>query len=133
MIDQHHIPIIRLHDNLIVCIQTELSDHLVLQLKEDISEIIMQKGAKGLVIDVSGIDIMDSYISRTMRDIGLIAKLMGVRTVLCGLDPMIAMTLVEMGMDLKGMATSKNLEAALQHLDDSLEGQEDIAQDPLSE
>ncbi len=111
-----HIPIIKLYDTLIVSIQVELSDRLVLQLKDDIANEIQLFGPKGLIIDVSGVDIMDSYISRTIRDIGQISKLMGVRTVICGLDPNVAMTLVEMGMDLEGVEPHLHMEAAFEAL-----------------
>lgn len=120
------IPIIKLHGNLIVSIQIALSDELVMQLRDDITAEIERTAARGLVIDVSGIDVMDSYISRAIRDISLIARLMGVRTVISGMDPMIAMTLVEMGMDLKGVSTELNLENALDLLD---RGDEDEEQD----
>jgi len=90
-----------------------LSDRLVTQLMDDVTASIDRTGARGLVIDVSGIDVMDSYISRTIRDIGLVARLMGVTAVICGLDPAIAMTLVEMDMDIKGVHTELNLESAL--------------------
>jgi rsbT antagonist protein RsbS len=110
------IPIIKLYDNLIVSIQVALSDRLVMLLKDDITYEIEETGARGLVVDVSGIDVMDSYISRAIRDIGLIAQLMGVRTVISGMDPMIAMTLVEMGLDLKGVYSALNLETALELL-----------------
>ena len=107
------IPIIKLYDNLIVSIQVALSDLVIALLKDDFTSEIERTKARGLVIDVSGIDVMDSYISRAIRDIGLIARLMGVQTVISGMDPMIAMTLVEMGMDLKGVATELDLESAL--------------------
>ena len=81
--------------------------------REKITRAIERTSARGLVIDLSGIDVMDSYISRTLRDIGLISQLMGVRAVICGLDPMIAMSLVEMGMDLQGVHAELNLEEAL--------------------
>lgn len=110
------IPIIKLYDKLIVSIQVALSDRLVLQIKDDITQEIDRTGARGLIIDVSGIDVMDSYISRAIRDIGLMARLMGVRTVICGMDPMIAMTLVEMGLDLTGARSALNLEAAIELL-----------------
>jgi rsbT antagonist protein RsbS len=110
------IPIIRLYDNLIVSVQVSLSDRLVMQLKDDITDTIERTGARGLVIDLSGIDMMDSYISKALRDIGLIAKLMGVRTVISGVAPMIAMTLTEMGLDLKGVSTALSLEGALETL-----------------
>ena len=80
-----HIPIIKLYDTLIVSIQVELSDALVTQLKDDVANEIQKLGPTGLIIDVSGVDIMDSYISRTIRDIGQISKLMGVTTMICGI------------------------------------------------
>jgi rsbT antagonist protein RsbS len=107
------IPIIKLHKNLIVSIQIALSDRLVQQLKDDVTTRIQEWNAWGLVIDVSGVDVMDSYLTRSIRDIGMVAKLMGVETIICGLDPMIAMTMVEMGMDLAGVTTKLNLEDAL--------------------
>lgn len=107
-----HIPIIKLYDTLIVTIQVELSDAVVMQLKDDIGDAIQNLGPKGLIIDVSGVGIIDSYISRAIRDIGLISRLMGVEAVISGLDPNIAMTLTEMGMDLEGVKTYLHLEAA---------------------
>ena len=110
------IPIIKLYNNLIVSIQVELTDSMVLKLKDDVATEIDRTGARGLIIDVSGMEIMDSYISRTIRDIALIARLMGVETVICGLKPLISMTLVEMGMELESIVTQLNLEAALEYL-----------------
>lgn len=107
-----HIPIIKFYDTLIVTIQVELSDRVVMKLKDDIGEAIQTLGPKGLIIDVSGVGIIDSFISRAIRDIGLIARLMGVDAVISGLDPNIAITLTEMGMDLEGVATYLHLEAA---------------------
>lgn len=116
------IPIIKFHGNLIVSIQTALSDSLVQQLKDDIMASIDKTGAAGLVMDVSGVDLMDSYISRSIRDISLMAKLMGVKTVISGMDPMVAITLVEMGMNMEGVETCMNLEAAIDYLDELEEG-----------
>lgn len=110
------IPIIKLHGNLIVSIQIALSDELVMQLRDDITAEIETTHARGLIIDVSGIDVMDSYISRALRDISLIARLMGVRTVISGMDPMIAMTLVEMGLEMAGVKTHRDLESAYDYL-----------------
>jgi len=116
MSDEIRIPIIQLHGNLVVSVQVALSDVLVLRLKDDITAAIERTGARGLAVDVSGIDVMDSYISRAIRDLGLVAKLMGVRTVICGVDPYMAMSLVEMGLDLKGVHTELSLESALRWL-----------------
>lgn len=117
MSDGARIPIIRLRGNLLVSIQVALSDQVVADLKDDVASEIQKAACGGLVIDVSGIDIMDSYISRTIRDIGIIARLMGVRPVICGLGPTIAITLVEMGMDMQGIDTARNLDAAVAWLD----------------
>jgi rsbT antagonist protein RsbS len=114
--NNNHIPIIKLYDILIVTIQVELSDRVVMQLKDDIGDAIQKLGPRGLIIDVSGVGIIDSYISRAIRDIGLISRLMGVDAVISGLDPNIAMTLTEMGMDLEGVKTHLHLEAAYEAL-----------------
>ena len=111
-----HIPIIKLYDTLIVTIQVELSDRVVMTLKDDIGDAIEKLGPKGLIIDVSGVGIIDSYISRAIRDIGLISRLMGVEAVISGLDPNIAMTLTEMDMDLEGVKAYLHLEAAFEAL-----------------
>lgn len=116
MSDITRIPIIKLYGNLIVSIQVSLSDRLVMRLKDDITAAIVRYDVNGLIIDVSGIDVMDSYISRALRDVSLIAKLMGVGTVISGMHPVIAVTLVEMGLDLEGMHAAMDLEAALEHL-----------------
>lgn len=116
MSDINRIPIIKLYGNLIVSIQVSLSDRLVMGLKDDITAAIVRHDVTGLVIDVSGIDVMDSYISRALRDVSLIARLMGVGTVISGMHPVIAVTLVEMGLDLEGMHAAMDLEAALEHL-----------------
>ena len=116
MTENFRIPVIKLKDNLIVSIQGSLGDRLVLQLKNDITNAIERGGVRGLVIDLSGIDVMDSFISRAIRDIGLVARLMGVRAIISGMEPMVAMTLVEMGMDLEGVRAALNLEAALDML-----------------
>lgn len=129
------IPIIKLYGNLIVSIQVTLSDRLVMQLKDDITAAIVRHDVHGLIIDVSGIDVMDSYISRALRDVSLIARLMGVETVISGMHPVIAVTLVEMGLDLEGMHAAMDLEAALEHLETEAgrKLQIDVAEDDLLE
>lgn len=116
MTENFRIPVIKLKEHLIVSIQGSLSDRLVLQLKNDITLAIEKGGVTGLVIDLSGVDLMDSFMSRAIRDIGLVARLMGVRAIISGMEPMVAMTLVEMGMDLEGVRAALNLEAALDML-----------------
>ena len=116
MQDISRIPIVELQGNLLVSLQGELSDRLVAQIKDDVTNRIARTRVDGLVIDVSGIEIMDSYISRSILDVGMMAKLMGVNTVISGMDPMIAMTLVEMGLDFSGVMTELNLDTAVERL-----------------
>jgi rsbT antagonist protein RsbS len=125
MSESGRVPIIKLHGNLIVPIQVAMSDRVVLRLKEDVAQKIQHTGAQGLIIDVSGVDVLDSYISRSLHDIGLMAQLMGVQTVITGIDPMMAMTLVEMGLDLRGVATELDLESALECLESQMDETED--------
>lgn len=117
------IPIIRLYDNLIVSIQFALSDRVVSELKQDVTREIELKGANGLVLDVSGVDLMDSYLTRAVHDLAVIGRWMGVKTVVCGLQPSVAVTLVDMGMDLRGVSTVLNLEKAIAVLRTEHEGQ----------
>jgi rsbT antagonist protein RsbS len=114
--DLGRIPIIKLYDNLIASIQVSLTDQQVKQLKDDVARKIERTEATGLVLDLSGIDLMDSYITRAVRDIGLMSRLMGVETVLCGLEPMIAVTLAEMDLDMASVRCALNLEDALEYL-----------------
>jgi rsbT antagonist protein RsbS len=107
------IPIIRLRDVLLVAIQVELSDRLVQEVRRDLASAIERTEVSFVVIEVSGVDTFDSYIARSIRDMSHMAKLMGVTTVVAGLDPGVAITLVEMGMELTGVPTVLDLESAL--------------------
>jgi rsbT antagonist protein RsbS len=110
------IPIIKLYANLIVPIQGVLGDAVITQLHGDVTVRIERDAPKGLVIDVSGMEMMDSFMTRTIRDLALTAKLMGVHTVVSGLKPAIAMTLVDMGLEIPGIQTTLNLERAIEAL-----------------
>ena len=107
------IPIIRYQDNLLVSIQLELTDQLVSELKDAVAKAISSQDIRGLVIELSGVDILDSYIARSIRDISHMARLMGVNTIIAGLDPSMALTLIEMGLVLTGVSTALNLDSAL--------------------
>jgi rsbT antagonist protein RsbS len=111
------IPLIHLRGTLIVSVQQEFSDSLVHRLKADLAREIAGHELTGLVIDVSGVDVVDSYIARALWDIAQVARLLGVQTAVAGVDAGMAMTLSEMGLSLKGVQTSLNLEAALTWLD----------------
>jgi rsbT antagonist protein RsbS len=111
------IPIINLYSNLIVPIQGTIGDVLMAQLQEDVTSRVEQDDARGLIIDVSGIEMMDSFMTRNIRDLALTARLMGVHTVVSGLRPAVAITLIEMGLEIPGIETTLNLERAIEHLE----------------
>lgn len=111
------IPIIPFRDVLLVAIQIELSDSVALALKDDVTRAIERHAARGLIIDLTGVDLLDSYISRVIRDLALMARLMGVSTVLSGMQAAVAMTMVEMGMDWKDIPTAMDLGSALDFLE----------------
>src|SRR5512133_994330 len=111
--DGPRIPVIHLSGRLLVSIQVEMTDRLLARLKDDVAEAIDRGGASGLVIDVAGIETMDSFISRSICDLALIARLMGVPTVLCGIRPAVAITLSEMGIDLRGVPSALDVDHAV--------------------
>ena len=115
---EFRVPIIKLYRNLIVVVQGALSDAQVAQLQSDVTFAIERYDAQGLVLSVAGVDLMDSYISRAIYDLAVVAKLMGVESVVCGIQPMVAITLVEMGLGLGNIPTELNLERALEYLEE---------------
>jgi rsbT antagonist protein RsbS len=110
------IPIISLYGNLIVPIQGAIGDKAMALLSDDVARAIDSDTARGLVIDVSGIALMDSFVTRNIRDLALTARLMGIPAILSGLQPAVAITLIEMGLDIHGLETTLNLERALERL-----------------
>lgn len=112
----HHIPLIRLFDNLIVSVQIALSDHTIERLTSQVTDAIERTQVSGLILDFSGADVMDSHITRRVRDLAVTAGIMGVRTVVCGLRVSVVVTLVEMGLTIPGVRTALNLERALELL-----------------
>lgn len=113
------IPLVRLRGFLLVPIHVELTDRLVMQLKEDVTRAVEARRVEGVIFDLTGIDFMDSFISRAIRDVSLMTRLMGVPTVLCGMHPSIAMTIVEMGVELQGIPMVLDLDNALTRLESS--------------
>jgi rsbT antagonist protein RsbS len=124
MMQTVRIPIIGLYANLIVPIQGAIADDVMAQLQEDVTQRIEGGRVKGVVIDVSGIEILDSYLTRNLRDLALTARLMGVCAVVSGLRPAVAITLIEMGLEIPGVHTALNLERALEVLHDASEEEE---------
>jgi len=110
------IPILKSGDNLITSPQIALHDKLAVQFKTDILQKIIETKAKGLVLDVSAIDVVDSFLVRQIGEIATAANIMGAKVVVVGLQPTVAMTLVEMGFSLRGIHTARDLEKGFEIL-----------------
>ena len=129
----NEIPILEYRKRLIVSMQTELTDSLALQLQESILRRIEGSPCRGLVIDISGLEMVDSFIARVFMETAHMARLMNVDTVLVGMKPEVALTLVQMGFTVKGVYTAPNLEMGLDLLEtleeDEGEGEEETKED----
>lgn len=115
------IPILKLHDTLIVSIQWELDDQRAIQFQEDLLNKIHETAAKGVVIDLTPIDFIDSFIAKVLGDVISMSGLMGAKVVLTGIQPGVAITLVELGIRLENVMTALDLENGLNKLHTELE------------
>ncbi len=114
--DGGRIPIIKLWSQLLVPLQGDITDQQASRLQDDVLREIQRDGAMGVVIDVSGLWIVDSHLCAVLAQLAMSARMMGTRTVLSGVSPDIAMTLQTMGVGLEGIATALGLEEALELL-----------------
>ena len=107
------IPILRIGSTLLATVHIELRDAVAEAFQADVLTAIEKSGATGLVIDISGLDMVDSYVARIVAETGRMAKLMGTDTVLVGMRPEVAATLVRMGYAMEGVRTALNLDDGL--------------------
>jgi rsbT antagonist protein RsbS len=114
------IPILKLGDFLLVTIQVELHDQLAMRLQDDLTDKLSRTRAKGVLIDISALEIVDSFIGRSLAHIAGIARVMDATTVLVGMRPAVAITLVELGMQLRGIRTALNVDKGMQLLRDAV-------------
>ncbi|WP_062646308.1 STAS domain-containing protein [Streptomyces maremycinicus] len=110
------IPILRIGDILLVSVQFDLEDQTVLNLQEDLAEQIVAKSAQGVVIDISALEIVDSFVGRMLATVAAISRVLDARTVVVGMRPAVAITLVELGLSLGGVSTALDLEKGLAKL-----------------
>ncbi|MDO8712206.1 STAS domain-containing protein, partial [Pseudomonas sp.] len=110
------IPILQMGDFLLVTIQVDMHDQLALMLQDDLSERISKTSARGVLIDISALDMVDSFIGRMIGTISGLSKIMDAQTVLVGMQPAVAITLVELGLTLPGVSTALNVERGMKLL-----------------
>jgi rsbT antagonist protein RsbS len=126
------IPILRMGDFLLVTIQVDMHDRLAMALQDDLTNKIVESNARGVLIDISSLEIIDSFIGRMLSNISLMSNVLSARTVVVGMQPAVAITLVELGMSLPGVRTALNVEKGMQVLrvclsSDSPEVEDDCA------
>jgi rsbT antagonist protein RsbS len=107
------IPILRMGEFLLVTIQVDMHDQLALKLQDELSNAIQKHASKGVLIDISTLEMVDSFIGRMVSDISGMAKILGAETMLVGMQPAVAITLVELGLSLPGVATALNVERGM--------------------
>lgn len=107
------IPILRMGSQLLVTIQIELKDTVAEAFQEDLLTELARTGARGVVIDISALEVVDSYVARILADTGKMARLMGARAVLVGMRPFVAATLVRMGVRMHDVETALDVESGL--------------------
>ena len=110
------IPVLKVEEFLLVSVQVDMQDRLALALQEDLSKQLVASGAHGVLIDISALDIVDSFIGRVIANIAAVARLMDAETVVVGMRPAVAMTLVELGLTLPGVRTALNVDQGMGQL-----------------
>lgn len=114
------IPILKLHNYLLISIQTEMDDNTALEFQEDLLKKIHQSGSSGVVIDLTSVEIIDSFIAKVLGDVVTMSDLMGAKVVLTGIQPAVAVTLIDLGIHLQDVPTALDLEQGLMMLHQEL-------------
>ena len=112
-----HIPILKLRDFLLVSIQVDMHDRLAMQLQDDLTAMIVRTKARGVLLDISALEIVDSFIGRVLANIAAMARVLDAETVVVGMQPAVAITIVEMGLDLSGIQTALDVDSGLEMLE----------------
>ena len=118
----YRIPILRMGRSLLVTIQVDMEDQTAMALQDDLAEQIAKTGANGVLIDISALEIVDSFVGRMLAAISGIGRILDATTVVVGMQPAVAITLVELGMSLDGVKTALNVSRGMALLEASAEG-----------
>jgi rsbT antagonist protein RsbS len=124
------IPILRLGPYLLVSIQVDMHDRLALALQDDLTQAIVQHNAKGVLIDISALEIVDSFIGRMLANIAAMGRVLDAQTVVVGMQPAVAITLVELGLSLPGVYTALSVERGMGLLRQLVSGDGNSGDDP---
>jgi rsbT antagonist protein RsbS len=116
------IPILKMGEFLLVTIQVDMHDRLAMTLQDDLTSKIVQTNARGVLIDISALDMVDSFIGRMMGNISAMSRVLDAETVVVGMQPAVAITLVELGLTLSGVRTALNVDKGMAMLRASLVG-----------
>ena len=111
------VPVLKIGEVLLVSVQIDLEDQTAIALQEDLADRIVATGVRGVLIDISGLDIVDSFIGRMLSTIASVARVLDAETVVVGMRPAVAITLVELGLSLTGVRTALNVERGLAMLE----------------
>jgi rsbT antagonist protein RsbS len=116
------IPILKMGEFLLVTIQVDMHDRLAMALQDDLTQMISNTEARGVLIDISSLEIVDSFIGRMLGNIAASSRIMDAETVVVGMQPAVAITLVELGLSLPGVRTALNVDAGMELLRSSVNG-----------
>jgi rsbT antagonist protein RsbS len=120
------IPILKVDHVLLVTIQVDIHDRLAMTLQDDLTAEIARSGARGVLIDISALDVVDSFMGRTLADIAAMARVLDAQTVVVGMRPAVAITLVELGLSLNGVQTALNVDKGMRLLRKALATKEGV-------
>jgi rsbT antagonist protein RsbS len=123
------IPILQMGKFLLVTIQVDMHDRLALTLQDDLTNKIVKAGARGVLIDISSLEVVDSFIGRMIGNIASMSRVLDAQTVVVGMQPAVAITLVELGLSLVGVRTALNVERGMAMLQKQLESERDDEED----
>jgi rsbT antagonist protein RsbS len=112
----YRIPILQMGQTLLVTIQVDMQDQMAMALQDDLANKIAASGAKGVLIDISALEIVDSFVGRMLASISGISRILDATTVVVGMQPAVAITLVELGLSLEGVRTALNVERGMELL-----------------